>query len=276
MKQIKISNIENHTNLFNENNDRFDGIKWLEPLFIVMTSAYDEDTEFELQTNNQYLFKMLTSTYEENKTYSPVEKVKTRQGLEKISSHLTSIMLQNFGELSFNDKKDLRDYLQYLFLELMNNVADHAQASGHVMTQYYTIGKKVQFAVADRGVGFLSNIRLKYAEITTENDAIFKALEKGVTATVQKMYGHEKNAGFGLYAMLEILKQTNGRFVIISNDSLIRYEDEKYITKHLEKPWKGVAIAFEFDEASINFTMDDFKKNFLWSEIIDDEDEDYF
>ena len=123
MKQIKISNIENHTNLFNENNDRFDGIKWLEPLFIVMTSAYDEDTEFELQTNNQYLFKMLTSTYEENKTYSPVEKVKTRQGLEKISSHLTSIMLQNFGELSFNDKKDLRDYLQYLFLELKNLIS---------------------------------------------------------------------------------------------------------------------------------------------------------
>ncbi len=90
------------------------------------------------------------------------------------------------------------------------------------------------------------------------------------------MYGHEKNAGFGLYAMIEILKQTNGRFMIISNDTLIRYRNGQYTTKYLEDKWKGVVVAFEFDEAEINFSMDDFKRNYLWSEIINDEDEDFF
>ncbi len=189
MKQIKILNIEQYVSMFNANNKEFNDIKWVEPVFIAMTSAYHDDISFNLETNNVYLYNMLTMNYKENTSYSPVEKVITRNGLEKISTHLTNIMIQNFGELSSIDTKDLRDYLQYLFLELMNNVADHAHSNGHVMTQYYKTNKKVQFAVADRGVGILSNIKLKYNNIHTEEAAIFKALEKGVTATVQKMYG---------------------------------------------------------------------------------------
>lgn len=276
MKQIKMSNIENHLNLFADDNSEFNDIKWLEPIFVAMTSAYNADTSFELSTDNDYLFNMLNLEYKDNKTYSPIEIIKTRKGLEKISNHLTSIMLQNFTYLKTQDIKDLRDYLQYLFLELMNNVADHAQADGYVMTQYYSTNKKVQFAIADRGVGFLSNLKLKYNDIYAEEEAILKALEKGVTATVQKMYGHEKNAGYGLYAMFEILKQTEGKFVIISNDTLIRYKNGKYTTKHLDKSWEGAVVAFEFDEKEINFSMDEFNRNYLWSDIVDDEDEDYF
>ena len=180
--------------------------------------------------------------------------------------------MQNFLELSESDAKDLKQYLQYLFLELMNNVADHAQSTGHVMTQYYPTNKKVQFAIADRGVGFLSNLKLKFPDLQTEEEAIFKALEKGVTATPQKMYGQEKNAGYGLYAMLEILKQTNGEFLIISNDTMIRYKNGVYTKLKLKDKWLGVVVAFTFDEAEINFTMDDFKKNYLWNDLEDEED----
>lgn len=179
MKQLKMSNIEKYLNLFADDNNEFYGIKWLEPIFVAMTSAYDGDTPFQLSTDNDYLLNMLNLEYKDNKTYSPIEIIKTRRGLEKISDHLASIMLQNFAYLQPADIKDLRDYLQYLFLELMNNVADHSQAHGHVMTQYYSTNKKVQFAIADRGVGFLSNLKLKYSDIYTEGEAIFKALKKG-------------------------------------------------------------------------------------------------
>ena len=69
-------------------------------------------------------------------------------------------MLKNFTSLLPTDLKDLRDYLQYLFLELMNNVADHAHSpvGGYAMAQYYLTGKKIQFVVADRGVAFLKKI----------------------------------------------------------------------------------------------------------------------
>lgn len=275
-KHIKISTIEKYTYLFNSENKEFNDIKWLEPIFVTMASAYDDDVDYDLITDNQYLYSMLTMNYKENKSYTPVEKITTRNGLEKISTHLTNIMLKNFSDLEASDIKDLRDYLQYLFLELMNNVADHAQSNGHVMAQYYPTNKKVQFAVADRGVGFLQNIKLKYKDVSSEEEAIFKALEKGVTATPEKMYGQEKNAGYGLYAMLEILKQTNGKFTIISNDTLVRYKNHKYTVKKLDESWEGVAIAFEFNEAEINFTMDHFSKNYLWNDFVNDDEEDFF
>ena len=275
-KHIKISTIEKYTYLFNSENKEFNDIKWLEPIFVTMASAYDDGVDYDLITDNQYLYSMLTMNYKENKSYTPVEKITTRNGLEKISTHLTNIMLKNFSDLEASDIKDLRDYLQYLFLELMNNVADHAQSNGHVMAQYYPTNKKVQFAVADRGVGFLQNIKLKYKDVSSEEEAIFKALEKGVTATPEKMYGQEKNAGYGLYAMLEILKQTNGKFTIISNDTLVRYKNHKYTVKKLDESWEGVAIAFEFNEAEINFTMDHFSKNYLWNDFVNDDEEDFF
>ena len=197
-------------------------------------------------------------------------------GLEEISTHLTSIMLKNFTTLEPKDITDLKHYLQYLFLELMNNVADHAHSpiGGYTMAQYYPKEKKIQFTVADRGVAFLENIQLNFSDINCEEKAIFKALEKGITSTKQLMYGQPKNAGFGLYAMFEILKMTGGRFVIISNDTLVRYENEKYITKKLPTPWKGVVVTFEFFEANINHDMDYFKKNYLWK--MDEEDDDFF
>ncbi len=278
MGNITISNIEDYLYLFKSKNDQFNGMSWVEPIFIAMTRAYQNEEQIKIFIENDYFKNMIEYTFQKGKTYSPVERIYDRNGLEKISSHLTSIMLKNFTDLKEVDLRNLRDYLQYLFLELMNNVADHShsEVGGYVMTQYYPRNKKVQFVVVDRGVAFLKNMKLNFSDINNEEEAIKKALEKGVTSTVQKMYQQEKNAGFGLYAMFEILKMTGGKFVIISNDTLIRYENGNFETKILSHPWKGVVVSFEFFEANIDYDMDYFKRNYLWSEIIDDEDEDYF
>ena len=277
MKKIEMSNIESYLYLL-DNNTEFNNISWIEPIFVTMVRAYQNEKRIDIETDNHYLKIMIENNFEENKTYTPIERVLTRNGLEKISTHLTSIMINNFVGLKKDDEKDLKHYLQYLFLELMNNVADHShsEVGGYVMAQYYPKNKKVQFAVADRGVAFLKNMNLNFNDVINEEEAIFKALKKGITSTVQKMYGQEKNAGFGLYAMFKILKMTKGRFVIISNDTLVRYKDGHFETKILEQPWKGVVVAFEFFETNIDYDMDYFQRNYLWSEIIDDEDEDYF
>ena len=277
MKKITISNIENYTDLFENNNTQFNDISWIEPIFIGMLRAYQKDKEINIQTNNSYIKDMILKNYKQNSSFSPIEHINnSRMGLEKISTQLTNIMLQNFNSLDDEDIKDLKHYLQYLFLELMNNVADHAHSpiGGYSMAQYYPNNKKIQFVVADRGIAFLENIKLNFNDITNEEEAIFKALKKGITSTKQKMYGQPKNAGFGLYAMFEILKMTGGRFVIISNNRLIRYENQKYITKKLQTPWKGVVVAFEFFEANIDYDMDSFKRIFLWN--LEKEDDDFY
>ncbi|MFK5976050.1 MAG: hypothetical protein QM493_06045 [Sulfurovum sp.] len=278
MKNITISNIENFISLF-EKNTKFNDIKWVEPIFIAMLRAYQKDEEIKIESNNSYIRNMISNKYKLGTTYSPVENIKnSRMGLEKISNHLTTIMLENFKDLDREDKKDLGHYLQYLFLELMNNVADHAHSDvgGYTMAQYYPINKKIQFTVADRGVAFLENMQLNFSNIKNEEEAIRKALEKGITSTRQLMYNQPKNAGFGLYAMFEILKMTGGKFVIISNDTLLRYENKKYKVKKLETPWKGVVVTFEFFEVNINHNMDYFNRNYLWKIDENEEDEDFF
>ena len=276
MKRISMLNVEEYLYLF-DGNDTFNGIVWIEPLYIAMIRAYQNDKKIDIITDNSYLRQMIEQEFKSFKTYTPIEHVATRMGLESISTHLTSIMLKNFQNLPKEDQKDLENYLQYLFLELMNNVADHSHSpvGGYVMAQYYNVNKKVQFVVADRGVAFLENMKLNFSDVNNEEEAIFKALEKGITSTKQKMYGQEKNAGYGLYAMFEILKMTSGQFVIISNDTLVRYSNGQFITKKLEVPWQGVVVAFEFFEANIDYEIDDFKRNYLWGNM-DDEDEDYF
>jgi len=278
MKKITLSNVENYMSLFEKENTNFHDISWIEPIFIGMIRAYQKDKKLEIQTENSYLANMISQNYTPHNTFSPIENIKnSRMGLEKISTHLTNIMLKNFTNLEQQDITDLKHYLQYLFLELMNNVADHAHSpvGGYTMAQYYRQEKKIQFVVADRGVAFLKNIQLNFSNISNEKEAIFEALKKGITSTQQLMYNQPKNAGYGLYAMFEILKMTGGRFVIISNDTLVRYENDEFYTKKLSSPWKGVVVAFEFFETNIDYSMDDFNRNFLWK-TEGEEDDDFF
>ena len=277
MQQIRISNIENYMHLFQNSNTNFSNISWVEPIFIGMLRAYQVDEALTIETDNDYLCAMILQGHAPSKTFSPIEKIQnSRMGTEKVSTHITDIMLKNFTQLNDDDIRDLKHYLQYLFLELMNNVADHAHSpvGGYTMAQYYPQNKKIQFVVADRGVAFLKNMQLNYTDIETEIEAIQKALEKGITSTEQKMYNQPKNAGYGLYAMFEILKMTGGSFVIISNDTLLRYHNGEFVDKHLSSPWKGVVVAFEFFEAEINYDMDYFKREYLWK--LDEEDDDFF
>jgi anti-sigma regulatory factor (Ser/Thr protein kinase) len=268
--EINLNNIEYFLSF-----DNYEQAKWIEPIFIGALQAYSIDTNTPINQNNSYLYNMLNSNFIKDKTYSPIEHIKSRKSIEDIANHLASIMIKNFSSLSEADLKDLKDYLRYLFTEIMNNVIDHSESpiGGFAMAQYYKNKKRIQFVVADRGIGFLENVRLKDNTISNEASAIIKALEKGFTATKPKLYGAERNAGYGLYAMQKIMQETNGDFVIISNDMLVRYNQGKFSSKKLPYPYKGVIVAFDFFESKINFSLNDFLKNNLWN--IEEEEELY-
>lgn len=275
---VTIDNIEDHIHLFSNGNTSFPEQGWCEPIYAAMIRAYQNHEGVTAYISNGYVRNMITSKYTENRSYSPIERINDRGDVEKISDHITKIMLKNFKHLQDADRKDLRDYIQYLFSELMNNVSDHSHSSvgGYAMAQYFPLNKKIQFVVADRGVGFLENMQLNYTDVTDELKAIFKALEKGITSTRARMYEVYKNAGFGLYAMFEILNLTGGKFVIISNNALLRFSNGEISTETLTTAWKGVVVAFEFEEANINYDMDYFRKNYLWKEALEEEDEDFY
>jgi hypothetical protein len=266
-----IDNIENYLNF-----DNIDTNDWIEPIYITALKAFSDDKNQNIQTKNSYLNTILNGRYSKSKSYTPIENIKSRNNIENLANKLTEIILKNFNYLSLNEQKDLKDYLRYLFTEMMNNVSDHSLSpvGGYAMAQYYPNKKMVQFAIADRGVGFLKNVNLKDNSIDNEADAIIKAIEKGFTATPPRVYGAERNAGFGLYALKEIIDSTQGKFVIISNDMLVRYKNSAFTKKKLSNSYKGSIVAFNFIESEIKLSMNDFKQNVLWK--IEEDDDDFY
>ncbi len=214
---------------------------------------------------------MLSGNIEQNGRYSSIEQVKHRGDVENITTHLTSTILTNFKDLDLADQKDLKKYLQYLIAEILNNVADHSGSpnGGFTMAQYYPQKRKVQVAVADSGVGFLEHIGNKFSEIKTDEEAIKKAIEMGVTASSNSMYGHERNAGYGLYALIEIIKAIKGQVVIISNRGILRYKNNQITTNTLQDSWGGTVVAFEFIEQNTEYEFDQLIKKCMY---IDDEE----
>lgn len=271
MAEITIHNIEKYLNF--QEVEQVDNIEWIEPIFISAYKAYLEENNLEPKIKNTYLHQMLTTDYTEGKTYSPIENIYTRRDIEKISDHLVSIMMKRFVLYSEEDKNDIKHYLRYLFSEMMNNVVDHSASpiGGYAIAQFYTSKRIVQFAIADRGIGFLENVKLK-ENVNNEGEAIKIALQKGFTASENRMYSHERNAGFGLYAMKGILEQTGGLFTIISNDTIYRFYNNREKIEKLSTPYKGVIVSFLFYTNEINLTLEEFQRGYLWyNEDEDDE-----
>jgi sensor histidine kinase regulating citrate/malate metabolism len=153
--------------------------------------------------------------------------------------------------------------------EILNNAIQHSLSPiGAIITaQHFPTQRKLQIVVVDRGVGFLHNIQKRY-QVNTEQDAILKALEKGVSSPPTKMYSNAiDNAGYGLYALKTIIEKTNGKLMIISNNSIVKLGRHYLTAQELQNTnWKGSIVAFEFFENEIEFSKDDFFRIYIWNQ----------
>lgn len=273
---LRLYNIHNRLSYFSSEEFGTHYIDWAEPIAVSMIKAYQEDNNIKNVANlNDYIELMLNGNLTANAKYTSIEQVKSRGDVESITAHLTSTILTNFGDLIPEHQKDLKKYLQYLIAEILNNVADHSGSlhGGFAMAQYYPTKRKVQVAVADSGIGFLSHISNEFPDITTDEDAIKKAVEMGVTASSNRMYGHERNAGYGLYALLEIIKETKGQVVIISNRGMLRCKNGQVTTSTLNENWNGTVVAFEFIEKNTEFEFEQMMSKCMY---VEDDEEDFF
>jgi anti-sigma regulatory factor (Ser/Thr protein kinase) len=273
---IRLGNIHNVLDYFTSDRFGIEYVDWAEPIAVSMIKAYQSKNSIKNINNlNEYIEIMLSGRLISNSKYTSIEQVKSRADVEKITAHLTTTILTNFTDLKPLHQKDLKKYLQYLIAEILNNVADHSgsEYGGFTMAQYYPTKRKVQVAVADSGVGFLRHIGNIYPDITTDEEALIKAIEMGVTASSNRMYGHERNAGYGLYALLEIIKNTKGKVVIISNSGILRCINGKITTGTLSQQWHGTVVAFEFTEKNTDYEFEQMMTKCMY---IEDEEEDFF
>ncbi|QIR75908.1 hypothetical protein FA592_06555 [Sulfurospirillum diekertiae] len=281
--ELKFSNIQDQIDFFSELgfSDMDSDISWSDPIGTVMLKAHAEAHEITIDAIpcNSYMRNMLTLGIDyipTKPTYTPIVQIKGRHQTEYIRDSLTSTIMKNFSALTESFQIDLRRYLNYMFSELLNNVSDHSfsDIGGFAMAQYYETHRKVQFAIADKGCGFLANIQAKFPEIQTEEDAILKAMQKAVTASKNYVYGQTRNAGFGLFALETILKYSNGNLIIISNDTMLKMDSSNKTIHKLPVSWNGVVVAFEFFEENTNYNFEQIQR--IWGAVEEGEEEDDF
>jgi len=259
---IDFQNIENLFNMFDGENDLdIDDLQWIEPVGIALLKLYKTaypNIRILLGGNSDsvgYIKTLLNPQSPKNRSYIPLEHFGEQVGsIDTIAGQVTEKIVANAHKLSFDDKKDLADYLKYLMSEMMDNVVSHSQSSigGLVTAQYYPTKDKVQVVIVDNGVGFLKTLLSKY-RLQNEQEAILKAMEKAVSGSnaFAPYTNVPKHAGLGLYFLSQIIRHTNGKLLIVSNDTVYRLPQNSFVT--MQTAFSGTMIAFELYNSELGY-----------------------
>jgi anti-sigma regulatory factor (Ser/Thr protein kinase) len=135
--------------------------------------------------------------------------------------------------------------IEWSVSEITDNVLTHSHSAVGGLVQVTAFEKErreLQFVVCDSGVGIPSSLRGTHPEITSDSDAIFQAIQEGVTR--DKAFGQ----GNGLYGSFQVAKQSGGEFSIHSGFAHLYYEDSKGLHAGLQTiPFKGTLVVSGID-----------------------------
>lgn len=125
------------------------------------------------------------------------------------------------------------------FLEIFNNVIDHAEAkSVYVCGQYFRRKNKLEFSIVDIGKTFTQKINLYFSERgkSAPEKHIEWALGEGNSTKINEP------GGLGLTTLLEFLQYNNGSFTIVSHDELYEYNSKGSRTIYLDNCFPGTIV----------------------------------
>ena len=173
---------------------------------------------------------------------------------------------ENFVNLMNIGNKEDKQFIQYIVRELLTNTIDHAESKTDIVCcgQLFPNKEEIETIIIDTGIGFKETISRKYKETKSDEDAISKAIEAGITGTVQEIvnYGVVKNAGYGLYVVSKMVEYYNGSMLIISKNGFLKQNASGVkVLKTLKANWDGsiVLVKLPFYNQN-NFNFNDFLK----------------
>ena len=191
-----------------------------------------------------------------SKSGSSLMNICSRNDVEKSTYELVRVLSKTLNDAKILNEiqKDIKDCFRYVISEILNNIADHSNGNGIAIAQYYKTKKKVQFSALDNGIGFLANIKRKFSNINTQEEAIKKALEKGITtSSYNVLYASERNIGYGLFVisqLIQVLKESE--LVILSQDTHVSVRNKDGISvRRLKHNFECTLVCFEIDENSM-------------------------
>ena len=153
------------------------------------------------------------STY---RGYSQIPAMKFRDA-DQLYETVSTIMKNILGALNKFDRSHLTA-IEWSVNEITDNVLNHAQSpvGGFVQVTNHSRRKQIEFSVCDAGLGIPATLRSHNPKLSTDQEALEKAIQEGVTR--DKSVGQ----GNGLYGTWRITQLSGGRFELYSgNASLI-------------------------------------------------------
>lgn len=137
------------------------------------------------------------------------------------------------------NNKNVMSTMTFCLREIIRNIKEHSNSlNGWYCAQYWPTKDLVELAIIDDGRGILESINSNYryaCEGLTNEQAIIKAMQSGISRTFDDNYSEEifagtgtewKNSGYGLYIVSRICAKTGGNFTLASGDTSVKVEND--------------------------------------------------
>lgn len=168
--------------------------------------------------NDRYL--PITKLKEQDLSEQPSDKFEEMQDLLQRTVDRIALVLAH----SLEENGDMYDVLSYSLREVFRNAYEHGDTDSlYYCAQYWPSTDKVEFAVADFGIGVRSGLgRNPNFRFKTDKEALEFSLLPSVSGRTHEPRRSENwfNSGYGLY-MTNRLARNGGNFVIASGESAI-------------------------------------------------------
>lgn len=199
----------------------------------------------------------------EGMNYSPVVPLLQEEDVEFATGTVTTCLFHQLGAAYRGFAQEVSGVVG----ELHDNVLSHARGAGYSALQLYE-GRRIEFAVADGGVGLLRNAK-STASVSTDQAAIEWALTKNNTSArptpdlAQKVPSDmihnpfrgraivsttsNNHMGHGLWRLTELVKSFQGSLWVASGEAsfLISPASPRGEYRRFPLGWKGLAIELE-------------------------------
>lgn len=143
-------------------------------------------------------------------------------------------MLNDYPEIELT----VLQAMAYCFYEVLDNVLTHSEKRvGTVLTLFDEKNTKVKILVVDDGIGINKSLSCnpKYFGIS-ETEALRLCLQDSVT--------DGKGMGYGLYSIMQLIRNAGSILIIHSGNSLLTYDGKEIKVSSVDF-WQGTIVYFE-------------------------------
>lgn len=174
-------------------------------------------------------------------TRVPATQYRTPIEQQAAVNRIVNVLLGAIPEL---ERGDLAAF-EWSVNEITDNVLVHSESAVGGLVQVTTFAKfrkRVQFVVADAGIGIPSSLRSGHPEIGSDTAALDSAIREGVTRDPAIGQGN------GMFGSYEICSKSGGEFLVDSGYARLQSHPEKGLSiKAQAIPYRGSLIVATID-----------------------------